>query len=66
MTDFAVCSWPTQQVNEALVSLAQTAGVGAHAAESTQQAPANLSRERFGSWLKRRHVWWALRRCLSR
>ena len=52
MTDFVVCSWPTEQVNEALVALAQTAGVGAHAAESAQQAPANLSRERLGAWVE--------------
>ena len=52
MTDFTVCSWPTERVSEALVALAQAAGVGAHAVEGAQQAPADLSRERLEAWVE--------------
>jgi hypothetical protein len=52
VTDFMACSWPTERVSEALVALAQAAGVGAHAAEGAQQAPADLSRERLEAWVE--------------
>jgi ATP-binding cassette subfamily B protein len=52
MTDFALCSWPIEQINEALAMLAQTVGAETRLARSAQQAPVDLSREQLGAWVE--------------